>query len=326
MPGDTGECSSSSSVRRTCRSSRPARSPFIGDYIDAAPAVPFVRNGNVELQHRADGSIRSSTRSGPTTATSGRRPTATGPLHRAESAVRPADVQRLRSDDQTAPAMRARPGRDEEPEHLHDAHHARLSSSARWAIRVRSPRRFSAASRCSRRTTANVTRTYRLTILDQPVGGDASFTQFQPSTSLDVSVPARSTIARTVFVRSSDPHAQVRVNVSQITEPNGTIVQGGQQGTIVLNPDPTNPDIANPDIANPDIANPDIANPDIANPTSPIQISPTPRSTTPTSPTPSTPQPGHRQSRHRQPGYRQPGYRQRHDSQSRHRQPGHRQP
>ena len=43
-------------------------------------------------------------------------------------------------------------------------------------------------------------------------------------------------------------------------------MQSGQQGTIVLNPDPTNPDIANPDIANPDIANPDIANPDIANP------------------------------------------------------------
>ena len=111
-----------------------------------------------------------------------------------------------------------------------------------------------------------VTRTYRLTIANQPVGGDASFTQFQPTTTLDVSVPARSTVARTVFVRSSDPKAQVRVNVVQVSQPNGEIVQSGQQGTIVLNPDPTNPDIANPDIANPDIANPDIANPDIANP------------------------------------------------------------
>ena len=48
------------------------------------------------------------------------------------------------------------------------------------------------------------TLTYRLTIANQPVGGDASFSQFQAATSLDVSVPARSTVARTVFVRSSE--------------------------------------------------------------------------------------------------------------------------
>jgi len=110
-----------------------------------------------------------------------------------------------------------------------------------------------------------VVRSYRLTIANQPPGGQASFQQFQPLTSLDVQVPPKSTIARTVFVSSSDPRAQVAVAVVEISAPSGAPVPNGQQGTIILNPDPTNPDIANPDIANPDIANPDIANPDIAN-------------------------------------------------------------
>ncbi|HEY7502375.1 MAG TPA: FG-GAP-like repeat-containing protein, partial [Vicinamibacterales bacterium] len=109
-------------------------------------------------------------------------------------------------------------------------------------------------------------RSYRLTINNQPVGGQASFKQFEMLTTLDVQVPRRSTVARTVFVRSSDPHAQVAVSVVEITAPAGTVIPNGQSGTIVLNPDPTNPDLENPDLENPDLENPDLENQEVHNP------------------------------------------------------------
>lgn len=114
------------------------------------------------------------------------------------------------------------------------------------------------------------TRTYRLRIASQPVNGTASFLQFDPLDTLDVAIPARSSIARTVFATSAVKYDEIEVIVEEITS-TGTPVPDGLSTTVVLNPDIANPDIANPDIANPDIANPDIANaevynPDIANP------------------------------------------------------------
>jgi Putative Ig domain len=130
------------------------------------------------------------------------------------------------------------------------------------------------------------TRAYRLSIVNQPKGGKASFLEVpvaglpDPLTVLDVNVAAGSSISRMVFVRSTDSTAGVRVNVDEIAAVGAArLLNGGLQGSLALNPDPLNPDntdlaknelfnpdIANPDIANPDIANPDIANPDIANP------------------------------------------------------------
>ena len=86
------------------------------------------------------------------------------------------------------------------------------------------------------------------------------------STTLDVQVPARSTVARTVFARSTDPHAQINVGVVEITAPNGAPVPNGQQGTIVLNPDPTNPDLENPDLEISDLENVEVANSEVHNP------------------------------------------------------------
>jgi hypothetical protein len=131
-----------------------------------------------------------------------------------------------------------------------------------------------------------VTKSYRLTIVNQPVGGKASFLEVpvaglpDPLTVLDVTIAPASGISRMVFVQSSVPTATVQVQVNEISAPGAaSLVPGGLQGSVFLNPDSTNPanpdianaeifnpDIANPDIANPDIANPDIANPDIANP------------------------------------------------------------
>ena len=109
-------------------------------------------------------------------------------------------------------------------------------------------------------------RSFRLTITNQPVGGQASFKQFAPLTTLDVRVPRKSTVARTVFARSSDPHAPINVSVVEIAAPGGAPVPNGQQGTIVLNPDPTTPDLENPDLENPDLENPDLENAEVHNP------------------------------------------------------------
>ena len=132
----------------------------------------------------------------------------------------------------------------------------------------------------------DLTRVYRLTIVNQPTGGKASFLQVpsggfpDPLTTLDITVAPQSTASRMVFVTASDPAAQIRVNIDQIAAPGAPrLTIGGLNGTLLLNPDPSNPDdpaiskaelfnpaIANPAIANPAIANPAIANPAIANP------------------------------------------------------------
>jgi hypothetical protein len=122
----------------------------------------------------------------------------------------------------------------------------------------------------------DITRSYRLTIQNQPPGGRASFEQFPrppytlssppPRLTVDVTVPARSLAARTVYITSSDPHARVDVGVVEITAPNGPPVPGGGTASVALNPDISNPDISNPDISNPDISNPDISNAEVVNP------------------------------------------------------------
>ena len=123
------------------------------------------------------------------------------------------------------------------------------------------------------------TRSFRMRILNQPPGGRASFSQFPippftpgspaPLTFLDVITPPRSTASRTVFVSSSDPHAQINVEIVEMgaTAP----VPGGLSGTVIINADIENPvieaaDIENADIENADIENKEHTNADIENP------------------------------------------------------------
>ena len=116
-------------------------------------------------------------------------------------------------------------------------------------------------------------RTFRMQVLAQPPGGRASFKQLLPPntpqsdppvTEIVVGVPPRSTASRTLYVTSSDPRAQVSVNVTEI--PTQGVDLLNLAGRVVLNPDIENPDIENPDIENSEIYNPDIENPDIENP------------------------------------------------------------
>ncbi|HUL78373.1 MAG TPA: NosD domain-containing protein, partial [Vicinamibacteria bacterium] len=112
-----------------------------------------------------------------------------------------------------------------------------------------------------------VAKTFRMSIASQPAGGSASFKQFAPLTQLDLTIGPRSSVSRTVYVRSTDPRAQVNVDVREVS--GGVIVpptSGGLQGTAVLNPDSTTPDMMNPDMMNPDMMNPDVLSAEIYTP------------------------------------------------------------
>ncbi|OFW24140.1 MAG: hypothetical protein A3G21_20500 [Acidobacteria bacterium RIFCSPLOWO2_12_FULL_66_21] len=112
------------------------------------------------------------------------------------------------------------------------------------------------------------TMTFRMRIVSQPEGGQASFEQLgdTPVTYLDVVTPPRSTASRTVYVTATDPHAQVNVDVSEISSVGApTTVTDGLRGIVILNADIENPDIENADIENADIENADIENVEITN-------------------------------------------------------------
>jgi Right handed beta helix region len=116
------------------------------------------------------------------------------------------------------------------------------------------------------------TKAFRLTIENQPVGGQASFDQLGLAAptplllSVDVKVAPRSMVTRTVYATSSNAKEQVRVSVSEIDATSLMPVAGGLATRVILNPDISNPDISNPDISNPDISNPDISNAEVYNP------------------------------------------------------------
>lgn len=110
-------------------------------------------------------------------------------------------------------------------------------------------------------------KTFRLRIAAQPAGGRASFQQLgDTDTTLDVVTPARSTASRTVFVTSTDPHALIQVEVFEIAEVGAPDpAEGGLKAVVTLNADIENPDIENADIENADIENADIENAEVTN-------------------------------------------------------------
>jgi Putative Ig domain/Galactose oxidase, central domain len=106
----------------------------------------------------------------------------------------------------------------------------------------------------------------RFTIANQPTGGKASFMQFSQLTTLDVSIPALSSVSRSVFVTSTNAEATVTVNVVQIGSIGGSPTTNGLSQSAVLNPDVTNPNITNPNVTNPNVTNPNVTNYEVTNP------------------------------------------------------------
>lgn len=114
--------------------------------------------------------------------------------------------------------------------------------------------------------TTNLIKSFRLTVVNQPVRGNASFLQFAQLTTLDLSIPPLSSAARPVFVTSTNPTASVTITIAEITAPQGTPVPKGLTGSTTLNPDSTNPQITNPAVTNPAVTNPAITNFEVTNP------------------------------------------------------------
>jgi hypothetical protein len=138
-------------------------------------------------------------------------------------------------------------------------------------------------------------RWFRLRIAGQPSSGRASLlppdTAGAPLETQDTLIPPRSGSSHTIFAASADPAATIRLDVAEISGPDGDPVAGGLASFLVLNADPTvpllqsavaagapepraethtasvsNPSISNPSISNPSISNPSISNPSISNP------------------------------------------------------------
>src|SRR5207249_2054336 len=149
----------------------------------------------------------------------------------------------------------------------------------------------------------NLERSFRLA-LSVPAGVYASFqqvtnpptlTSLPPAlTTLDLTIPAHSGIARSVFAfltTSTNPAASITVNAVEITTPAGGIrtqpctsctpVVGGLTSFVILNPEGTVPTLVDPDgaatgISNVELYNSTLTNP---NPSNPNPSKPTPSNT-----------------------------------------------
>src|SRR5213592_553590 len=151
----------------------------------------------------------------------------------------------------------------------------------------------------------NLERSFRLA-LSVPAGVYASFQQvtnpptlnsLPPAlTTLDLTIPAHSGIARSVFAfltTSTNPAASITVNAVEITTPAGGIrtqpctsctpVVGGLTSFVILNPEGTVPTLVDPDGAATGISNVELYNSTLTNPN--------PSTTTPSNPNPSNTNP-----------------------------------
>ncbi|HUM03566.1 MAG TPA: kelch repeat-containing protein, partial [Thermoanaerobaculia bacterium] len=148
-------------------------------------------------------------------------------------------------------------------------------------------------------------RNFRLTIVVQPAGGRASFVPLPnpipnplpnplppATTTLDVAIPANSSVARSVYALSTDPHAMIEVDVAELSgpatnPPTSPLKAGGLTSFVVFNTDPSapnlidpdgntapsvttvevyNPNVSNPNVSNPNVSNPNVSNPNVSNP------------------------------------------------------------
>jgi hypothetical protein len=117
--------------------------------------------------------------------------------------------------------------------------------------------------------TADTDKLFRLEILNQPVGGIASFDQFAetPVTQIDEVIERQSSIARSIYVSSTDPAAAINIRVTELDTEGVPL-----SASMWINPDSSAPqpsadNILEEEIYTPAIFNPAIFNPAIFNPT-----------------------------------------------------------
>ena len=224
--------------------------PFMGDYIDLAPAPPFILNDNGTWSFNT-GATGSTVSHAIWTDNRDVRPPVDGNWANYTPVTSPAVGTQSRFDP-TQQVPNCEPG--QVGMRNQNIYTARVTDG----LFVSAPgnnKQFNGFQRAFVVVAENASplpRVYRLRIENQPVGGQASFLQFgAPLTTLDVTTPAFSSVARSVFVTAQDQNARTRVSVTQINAPGGTVVANGLTGTVVLNPDPQNPVLQNPVLQNP---------------------------------------------------------------------------
>ena len=194
--------------------------PFMGDYIDIIPSQPIVHGRrDVDVQHGAVGvaALSRDLDRQPRRAAAARR--RLDEVHAAQPSVRATDDQRLRSLTDAA-GVHARFRRDPQSEHLHRARHGGLVAAALTNSKQLSstlPRSFPIYVQ----NNTLVRRSYRLTHPHAADWRSRLVRSVLAAASLDVQVPPRSTVARSVHVTSSDPRASVPVDIVEITAPGG---------------------------------------------------------------------------------------------------------
>jgi len=247
--------------------------PFIGDYIDLAPSPAFLPNGSGGWTYNT-------------------APTTTPPVFHAvwtdNRDVKPPYTGNWQ--DYTPPTYNGPRPANGEPIQIclsglagsrnQNIYTARITGG----LVVGSPQNSKQLSTTLQRAfvvfaqnTTESVRTFRMTILNQPLNGRASFSQFPlppftpasdpPVTWVDMTIPRFTTASRTVYVTSSDPRAPMTVDVSEIPSIGSpTETPGGLEGTIYLNADALNPEVDNPEVDNPEVDNPEVDNAEVYNP------------------------------------------------------------
>lgn len=154
-----------------------------------------------------------------------------------------------------------------------------------------------------RATASGVLNYFRVTIANQPANGFASFAQFVPPspvppppfparnngiafplTSVDVAIAPHTGAARTVFAVSSNPTANILVNVTEINQLGGSAIAGGLSSFILLNADGTVPanlvdpngqsgsnsissvELYDPNVSAPNVSAPNVSAPNVSAP------------------------------------------------------------
>jgi hypothetical protein len=239
--------------------------PFMGDYIDIAPAPSFIPTANGGWAYN--------------TAATPALPT----FHAVWTDNR--DVRRPVDNDWTnyGPPNSAVPSQPCVPGNAGSRNQNIYTSRITGGLMAGSPGNTKPLSPTLQRAfvvfaqnATSTTRAFRMTIVNQPPGGRASFEQFPvppytaasppPKITVDFYVLRRSAAARTVYATSTDPHARITVEVSEIEAPEGEEVDGGLESLVLLNPDLENPDLENPELENPELENPDLENAEVYNP------------------------------------------------------------
>jgi hypothetical protein len=140
---------------------------------------------------------------------------------------------------------------------------------------------------------------FRLSTANQPLNGFASFSQLGPPspvpappfpatngngtafplTSIDVAIAPHTGISRTLFAVSSNPTANILVNVNEIDGLGGNVIAGGLSGFILFNADGTVPtnlvdpngqtgtgSISNVELYDPNVSAPNVSAPNVSAP------------------------------------------------------------